>query len=62
MPVKNILFVLMPVEFNFSPELIDLRSQCFFLIVAILITTVAFSAALAFGLGSRDTARQIAAG
>jgi small-conductance mechanosensitive channel len=32
------------------------------LIVAILIAAVAFSAALAFGLGSRDTARQIAAG
>ena len=32
------------------------------LIVAILIAAAAFSAALAFGLGSRDTARQIAAG
>jgi small-conductance mechanosensitive channel len=32
------------------------------LIVAILIGAVAFSAALAFGLGSRETARQIAAG
>jgi hypothetical protein len=31
-------------------------------IVAILIGAVAFSAALAFGLGSRDAARQIAAG
>jgi small-conductance mechanosensitive channel len=32
------------------------------LIVAILVGAVSFSAALAFGLGSRDTARQIAAG
>jgi small-conductance mechanosensitive channel len=32
------------------------------LIVAILIAAAAFSAALAFGLGSRDTARQIAVG
>lgn len=32
------------------------------LIIAILIAAVAFSAALAFGLGSRDSARQIAAG
>jgi small-conductance mechanosensitive channel len=31
-------------------------------IVAIVIASVCFSAALAFGLGSRDTARQIAAG